>query len=141
MAAVLVPILSGLIFWGFVLGVCILPIYFRYRDRRQAHETVRAIVAQGGELPPELLSAIMPGGRAAPNGAKIEAGGTIVTFLGGGVMVFGMTLWAALFFNGVYKAASIAGPVIMAAGLIVVLIGYALTLVGRRFLKLQPEVF
>jgi hypothetical protein len=136
-----VPILLNLIFWTFVLLVVLGPAFLRYRDRKQVHETIRTIIAQGGEIPPELMDALKPIRSGMPRSSKLIFDGTIVTCLGVGVMMFGVILGSALWFNNIYRGATIAGPAIVGGGLILALIGVAFLLTGKRAAKHEAETF
>ncbi len=136
----LVPIFTSLFFWSFVAAVVIVPLYTRHLDRRQTHQTVRAMVAQGQEVPPELIASLQ-GERPkpnVPNGLTIINAGTILVYLGGGVIIFAGVLATALWWNRLPEGATIAGAVIAAAGLILCLTGAALMTVGRRILQHPP---
>jgi predicted phage tail protein len=137
MSPVLIPILTSLFFWSFVATVIMVPLYMRHLDRRQTHQTVRAMVSQGQEVPPELIASLQ-GERpkdSVPNGLAVINAGTIVAYLGAGVIVFAAVLAAALWWNAMPKGATIAGGVIAAGGLTVCLLGLALMAVGRRTLQ------
>jgi hypothetical protein len=135
--AVLVPILTSLFFWSFVAAVIIVPLYMRHLDRRQTHQTVRAMIAQGQEVPPDLIASLQ-GERpkdSVPNGLAVINAGTIVIYAGAGVIVFAGVLGAVLWWNQMPEGATIAGGVIAAGGVIICLVGAALMAVGRRTLQ------
>jgi hypothetical protein len=135
------PVLVTLIFWAFVLGVIILPIYFRYRARKLVHETVRTIIAQGGTIPPEMLNALKNPDRdqerGVPLGEKATNIGIIILSVGGGLGMFGVILAGAMWYNRFYTGATMAGPIIVGAGLLVGAIGVAFLFIGARTRK-QP---
>jgi hypothetical protein len=55
-------VLQGLIFWLFVLalvlGLFVLPRYFRSRDRQKTIELMRIALEKGQPLPPELIASL-----------------------------------------------------------------------------------
>lgn len=132
------PVLVTLIFWGFILGVIILPIYIRYRARKLSHETVRAIIAQGEAIPPEMLEALRApvrdydGERGLPLGERATNVGIIILGVAGGIALFGAILGGAMWYNHFYTGATMAGPIIVGAGLLVGAIGTAFLFIGAR---------
>ena len=134
-------VLLALIFWGFVLGVVVLPVYFRYRARRLVHETVRAMIAQGAPVPPEMLESLQgpirdrDDERGMPVGEKATNIGIIILSVGGGIGLFGAILAGAMWYNRFYTGATMAGPIIIGAGLLVGAIGAAFLFIGARTRK------
>lgn len=130
-------VLVALIFWGFVLGVSILPVYFRYRERKNLHETVRTIIASGGSPSDELMKMLQAPQKASsmPSGEKAVATGIIICCVALGIMGFGAVLAYVLWYNDL-GGGLIAGPIIMAGGLFVGMIGVAFLMIGKRTRKL-----
>jgi hypothetical protein len=60
--AMFTGVLQGLIFWLFVLalvlGLAVLPRYFRSRDRQKTIELMRIALEKGQPLPPELITSL-----------------------------------------------------------------------------------
>lgn len=131
-------VLVALIFWGFVLGVVVLPLWIRYRDRRQLHETVRAYIAKGEAVPPEIASILqrVPAdeARSGVNGLGLEVGGLIVTYIAGGVVGFGVIIALVLWGRGDLRDGLTAGPIIAGGGLVAGMLGAGLRAAGRHAL-------
>jgi hypothetical protein len=138
-AALWSPVLLSLIFWAFVLGISILPGYLKYRERKLLHETARAIIAQGGTVSPEMLETLKgrvrsrdDDGQGMPLGSKATNIGIIILGAAGGVAAFGALLAGAMWYNHFYTGATMAGPIIVGAGLLVGAIGVAFLFIGIR---------
>lgn len=54
----LVPIISVLAVFGTITAVCVLPGYFKLRGQREMQKTVRSAIAQGQEMPLELIDVL-----------------------------------------------------------------------------------
>ena len=51
-------IITFAIFWAFIAGVILVPIYLRHKDRERMHETLRLAYEKGQPVPPELIEAL-----------------------------------------------------------------------------------
>ena len=58
--------LAFLVFWAFVAGVFLVPLYLRHKDRERMHETLRAAYERGQPVPPELIEALQSTTPARP---------------------------------------------------------------------------
>ncbi len=54
---------GGVVFFGFLAAVIIVPQVLRYRERGRLHETLRAAFERGQPVPPELIAALQWGRR------------------------------------------------------------------------------
>ena len=54
----LIPIISVLSVFGTITAVCVLPGYFKLRGQREMQKTVRAAIAEGQQLPLELIDVL-----------------------------------------------------------------------------------
>lgn len=129
-------VLIALIFWGFVLGVVVLPMLIRYRDRRQLHETVRAYIARGEPVPPEIASILqrVPAdeARGGINGPGLEVAGLILIYIAGGIVGFGVILALVLWGRDNLRAGLTAGPIIAGGGFVAAMLGAGLRAAGRH---------
>ena len=133
----LIPVLLSLVFWSFVGAIVLVPLLIKQRAQRQAHETLRAMIAQGREASPETILALQGPDKSptTPAGLRTRNAGYVVVALGAGFLVFAAALATALWANQLYTGASIAGAVIAGVGLAIAIIGGSLILVGKRTLQ------
>lgn len=54
----LIPIIAILSVFGSITAVCVLPGYFKTRNQREMQTTMRAAIAEGQQLPPELIDVL-----------------------------------------------------------------------------------
>ena len=54
----LIPIVAILSVFGSITAVCVLPSYFKSRNQREMQTTVRAAIAEGQALPPEIIDVL-----------------------------------------------------------------------------------
>ena len=58
MEDILVPIVGCIAVFGSLTAICVLPGFFKHKSQREMQKTVRASIAQGHSLPPELIEVL-----------------------------------------------------------------------------------
>src|SRR5271167_2299409 len=88
----------GVVFWLFIAGVILVPIYLRYQDRQRMHETLRIAFDKGLPVPPELISALQSNiAPRRPNTPESDLRkGIVLIAVGLGLVGLGYGLWYGL---------------------------------------------
>ena len=58
---------GGVVFFGFLAAIIIVPQVLRYKDRERLHQTLRIAFERGQPVPPELIAALQWGRRRSYN--------------------------------------------------------------------------
>ena len=98
MASHITGLLMGIMFWGVVAAIVIVPMVLRYRDRGRMHETLRIAYEKGQPVPPELIAALQS--NVAPKVASTPErdlrAGVILVAIGLGFCRLGYGVWYGL---------------------------------------------
>ncbi|MDB5440212.1 MAG: hypothetical protein JWM33_2639 [Caulobacteraceae bacterium] len=136
-------VLGGLVFWGFILAVCILPLMFRYRERKELHETMRAYLAKGEDIPEELMSTLRRGvedeAQRMTNARGMETGGFVLISLAIGAAGFGAILVLVMWGRGDLRDGLTAGPIIAGGGFVLGVLGVGLRIAGQTLMRRIDE--
>jgi hypothetical protein len=119
-------LLMGVVFWGFVASIILVPVYLRYKDRARLHETLRIAYEKGQPVPPELITALQSGvtPRRPWTPESDLRRGLVLLGVGLGIGALGYGLWYGLMSVN-DMAAYISGGCVAGAGAIPGLIGVA----------------
>jgi hypothetical protein len=94
-------------FFAMIAAIVIVPKYLRSRDRDRLHETLRMAYEKGQPVPPELMEALQPTGKAPPDAAPYVPvrdraerdlrSGVVWLAIGVGLLLIGAAFYAMLY--------------------------------------------
>jgi hypothetical protein len=119
-------LVMGVVFWGLIAAVVLVPMYLRYKDRGRLHETLRLAYEKGQPVPPELFDALQSG--VTPTRPWTPESdlrrGLVLMGVGLGLVGLGYGIWYGLMIVN-QTAAYVGGGCTAGAGAIPGLIGVA----------------
>lgn len=121
-----VGMVLGIVFWGVVAAIILVPVYLRYKERTGLQETLRKAYEMGQPVPPELIDALQKGVAPRPVSTPDRdlRSGIVLVCVGLGLAALGYGFWYGLM-SVSDVAANITGGVVAGCGAIPGLIGVA----------------
>ena len=116
----------GVVFWGFLAAIILVPMWLKHRDRLAMQETLKLAIERGQPLPPELIGALQTG-VAPPRVSTPERDlrqAVVLIAVAIGLCILGYGLWYGLS-SVSSEAAYISGACTAGAGAIPGMIGLA----------------